>query len=154
MLADPDHKVVDAYGVPVMTHGEMKFAARDTFLISPDGKIISYEWQDPDHMGERPRFLTVSIDGGPVIGSFERMIGGGFPTWSPDSKAIDYPVTRGGISDVWRQPLTGGPAKQLTHFSSDQISNVNWSGDGKTLAAARGTRTADIILLKSPSKPQ
>ncbi len=33
--------------------------------ISPDGKIISYEWQDPDHMGERPRFLTTSVDGGP-----------------------------------------------------------------------------------------
>jgi hypothetical protein len=29
-----------------------------------------------------------------------------------------------------------------------------WSGDGKTLAIARGTRTADIILLKSPSKSQ
>ena len=40
MLADPDHKVVDAYGVPVMTHGDMKYAARDTFLISPQGKIV------------------------------------------------------------------------------------------------------------------
>jgi Tol biopolymer transport system component len=105
-------------------------------------------------MGERPRFLTTSIDGGPVIGSFERMIGGGFPTWSPDSKSLDYPVTRGGISDVWRQPLTGGPAKQLTHFTSDQITNVHWSGDGKILAASRGTRTADIVLLKTPSKSQ
>ena len=28
------------YGVPLMTHGDMKFAARDTFLISPDGKIV------------------------------------------------------------------------------------------------------------------
>ena len=47
MLADPDHKVVDAYGVPVMTHGEMKFAARDTFLISPDGKIVKV-WEKVD----------------------------------------------------------------------------------------------------------
>ena len=39
LLADPDHKVIDAYGVPVTAHGEMKFAARDTFLISPDGKV-------------------------------------------------------------------------------------------------------------------
>jgi thioredoxin-dependent peroxiredoxin len=44
LLADPDHKVIDAYGVPVATHtsatGEtMKFAARDTFLISPQGKV-------------------------------------------------------------------------------------------------------------------
>lgn len=49
MLADPDHKVVDAYGVPVMTHGDMKYAARDTFLISPDGKIVKvWEKVDPN----------------------------------------------------------------------------------------------------------
>jgi thioredoxin-dependent peroxiredoxin len=40
LLADPDHKVVDAYGVPVMTHGDMKFASRQTFLISPAGKVV------------------------------------------------------------------------------------------------------------------
>lgn len=39
LLADPDHKVIDAYGVPVSTRGENKFAARDTYLISPSGKI-------------------------------------------------------------------------------------------------------------------
>jgi len=39
LLADPDHKVIDAYGVPVTTRGENKFAARDTYLISPEGKI-------------------------------------------------------------------------------------------------------------------
>jgi serine/threonine protein kinase len=123
-------------------------------LISPDGKFVLYLWQDPDNLGLRPRFITSSINGGPVIGSFERMIGGALPVFSPDAKALDYPVTHGGISDVWRQPLSGGPTKQLTHFTSDQIGNVYWSGDGKTLAASRGTRTADIILLKSPTKPQ
>jgi thioredoxin-dependent peroxiredoxin len=40
LLADPDHKVIDAYGVPLMAHGDMKFAARDTFLISPEGKVV------------------------------------------------------------------------------------------------------------------
>ena len=49
LLADPDHKVVDAYGVPVMTHGDMKFASRDTFLISPSGKIVKvWEKVDPN----------------------------------------------------------------------------------------------------------
>ena len=120
--------------------------------ISNDGKFSLYMWQDPANLGNRPRFITSSMDGGPVMGSFERMIGGGIPVWSPDDKAIDYAVTRGGVSDVWRQPLTGGPAKQLTHFTSDQINNIAWSSDGKTLAITRGTRTADIVLLKSPSK--
>jgi peroxiredoxin Q/BCP len=40
LLADPDHKVIDAYGVPVNGNATMKFAQRDTFLISPEGKIV------------------------------------------------------------------------------------------------------------------
>ena len=39
LLADPEHKVIDAYGVPIASMGPIKFAHRDTFLISPAGKI-------------------------------------------------------------------------------------------------------------------
>jgi len=54
MLADPDHKVVDLYVVPVKTFttqaGPMTIAMRDTFLISPDGKIVkTWEVKDIDN---------------------------------------------------------------------------------------------------------
>jgi thioredoxin-dependent peroxiredoxin len=45
MLADPDHKVVDEYGVPVMSRGDAHYAKRQTFLISPDGKVVKF-WPD------------------------------------------------------------------------------------------------------------
>ncbi len=54
LLADPDRKVVDAYGVPVKSFGPVHYAERDTFLISPEGKIVK-EWQVKDiqaHSGE------------------------------------------------------------------------------------------------------
>jgi len=47
MLADPDHKVVDLYGVPLMDYNGMHFAKRDTFLISPEGKIVK-QWEVKD----------------------------------------------------------------------------------------------------------
>jgi thioredoxin-dependent peroxiredoxin len=47
LLADPDHKVVDAYGVPVKSYGPVHYAERDTFLISPEGKIVQV-WQVKD----------------------------------------------------------------------------------------------------------
>jgi len=53
MLADPEHKVVDLYGVPLRTitpkDGSAPFpiAERDTFLISPQGKIVK-EWKVAD----------------------------------------------------------------------------------------------------------
>jgi peroxiredoxin Q/BCP len=47
LLADPNHKVVDAYGVPLMNYKEMKFANRQTFLISPNGKVVKV-WPNVD----------------------------------------------------------------------------------------------------------
>jgi peroxiredoxin Q/BCP len=47
MLADPDHKVVDEYGVPMMGMGDMHYAKRETFLISPQGKVVKF-WEVSD----------------------------------------------------------------------------------------------------------
>lgn len=45
LLADPDHKAIDAYGVPVVSMGPVHYAKRQTFLISPGGKIVKV-WPD------------------------------------------------------------------------------------------------------------
>lgn len=47
LLADPDHKVIDSYGVPTMFTPIGKLAQRDTFLISPRGKIVKF-WEVKD----------------------------------------------------------------------------------------------------------
>lgn len=47
MLADPEHKVIDEYGVPMMSMGPVKFAKRQTFLISPSGKVVKF-WEVKD----------------------------------------------------------------------------------------------------------
>jgi thioredoxin-dependent peroxiredoxin len=47
LLADPEHKVVDAYGVAVKSYGAMKFASRQTYLINPEGKIVKF-WPNVD----------------------------------------------------------------------------------------------------------
>jgi thioredoxin-dependent peroxiredoxin len=47
LLADPDHKVIDSYGVPTMFTPIGKLAQRDTFLISPKGKIVKF-WEVKD----------------------------------------------------------------------------------------------------------
>lgn len=38
LLADPDHKVTDSYG-SLNNFGVVKFAARNTFLIDPNGRV-------------------------------------------------------------------------------------------------------------------
>jgi len=46
LLADPEHKVVDAYG-SLGHFGTMTIASRNTFLIDPHGKIVK-EWTKVD----------------------------------------------------------------------------------------------------------
>ncbi len=57
LLADPDHKVIDAYGVPVTAHGDNKFAQRDTYLISPQGKVVKF-WEVKDIQGHSDEVLA------------------------------------------------------------------------------------------------
>ena len=54
LLADPDHKVIDAYGVPIKGMGSMHFASRETFLISPEGKVVkTWDVKDiPEHSAD------------------------------------------------------------------------------------------------------
>jgi peroxiredoxin Q/BCP len=47
LLADPDHKAIDAYGVPLHAFGTMHYAERMTFLVAPDGTIVK-EWDVKD----------------------------------------------------------------------------------------------------------
>ena len=69
--------------------------------------------------------------------------------WSADSKALEYALTRDGVSNLWEQPLSGGPAKQLTHFKSDVILDFAWSLDGKQLALARGNLNSNVVLISN-----
>jgi len=117
--------------------------------LSPDSKLVLYQWQDPEHLANRVKMNVASLQGGPVLYSFERPPGAGLTAWSPDGRAIDYSITHGGVADLWRQPLA-----QLTHLQSGLIYNFAWSTDGKALVAARGTVTADIVLLKASKKAQ
>lgn len=57
LLADPDHKAIDAYGVPVSAYHEMHFAERTTFLISPNGKIMKV-WTVKDIAGHSAEVLA------------------------------------------------------------------------------------------------
>jgi eukaryotic-like serine/threonine-protein kinase len=68
--------------------------------------------------------------------------------WTPDGQAITYIVTRGGVSNIWAQPLNGGSPRQLTKFNQDEIFAFAWSADGK-LACVRGSNTKTAVLVEN-----
>jgi len=67
--------------------------------------------------------------------------------WSPDGRSLTYTDTRDNISNIWSQPLSGGPPKQVTNFTSGRIFSYVWSRDGEEVVVARGSERSDLVLI-------
>jgi Tol biopolymer transport system component len=67
--------------------------------------------------------------------------------WTASGDALTYVRTKDGVSNLWSQTINGGPAKQITNFTSGLIWRHAWSCDGKYLALARGNFSIDAIML-------
>ncbi len=78
-----------------------------------------------------------------------RPIGASKLRWSPDQKSVQYLLTRRGATNVWEQPLAGGPPRQVTDFTSGHIFDFVWSRDGKQLLLAKGEETSDVLLVSN-----
>jgi eukaryotic-like serine/threonine-protein kinase len=68
--------------------------------------------------------------------------------WTPDGRAISFIARVNGVSNIWEQPVAGGPLKQVTYFTSDKIFYFDWSRDGR-LALSRGTEPTDAVLIRN-----
>jgi Tol biopolymer transport system component len=116
--------------------------------ISPDGKLIVY-LAFPSAISKPSRMKVIPFGGGTPIYQFDWPAAGGSLRWAPDGKAVEYVLTREGVSNIWEQKLTGGPPKQITNFKSELIFAFDWSRDGKQLALTRGSQNSDVILISN-----
>jgi Tol biopolymer transport system component len=114
--------------------------------VSPDGKMIAcYYWDEkPD---TQLVIALIPFDGGQPVKTFN--LPSQFIRWNADGSALTYIDSRGGVSNIWSQPVDGGKPVQLTDFKSDQIFAFEWSRDGKQLACARGIVTSDVVLFNN-----
>ena len=121
-------------------------------VVSPDGKSIAYSYPESrDPTAPPNRLAIMSFDGGPVQKTFSMPASGtvlSIMQWSRDGKSILYTVNTNNVSNVWSQPLDGGPAKQVTDFKDMLITGFSWSRDGKQLAATRGNLLRDAVLIQ------
>jgi hypothetical protein len=56
-------------------------------------------------------------------------------------------VTEQGVSNVWRQALSGGDAKPYTDFKENRIFFFDWSRNERKLVLVRGNDNKDLILV-------
>jgi eukaryotic-like serine/threonine-protein kinase len=123
--------------------------------ISPDGKALAYVigiLSAPDAASEEKIALldTATLSSPRFLKANPRISKG--VQFTPDGKAVAYPVAENGADNVWIQPTDGSPGRQITHFNSEQIQSFHWSPDGKNLGVLRGHTDSDVVLLQE-SKP-
>ena len=72
----------------------------------------------------------------------------GAVVFTPDERAVAYPILENGASNIWVQPLDGSLGRQITNFKSGTFRTFSWSPDGKSLAVIRETSQSDVVLLR------
>ncbi|HSE38266.1 MAG TPA: hypothetical protein VLG74_13265, partial [Blastocatellia bacterium] len=88
--------------------------------ISPDGKRIVYFDEQPNLPS---KLAVIPFEGGLPTKRFDvrsDLYSVVDIHWSPDGQALMWIQIRDGVSNIWSQPVDGGPPRQLTDFKSDQ----------------------------------
>ena len=118
-----------------------KLTDGSTVAVSPDGGSIAFTALVND-------VLSLRVCSLPGCNSPRTIGASSFDTgvaWPPDGRGVAY--SRDG--NLWVQALSGGAARQLTHFTDGRpIRSFAWSRDGQRLAITRSTVTNDIVLFE------
>lgn len=87
--------------------------------VSPDGRLVAYALRETDMEGDRgiSGIWLASADGsGGPLRLTTRFFNASSPRWAPDGRAIYFLSDRSGAMQVWRLPLDGGEAGQVTDW--------------------------------------
>jgi serine/threonine protein kinase len=131
------------------------FQAGRGLSISPDGKTLAYliEAVNPEAGLGTTKIVVLDLADlktQHVLEANPHVSAG--PQFTPDGKALAYPIRENGVDNIWLQPLDSSPGHQITTFDSEQIQAFRWSPDGKNLGILRGHTDSDVVLLQE-SKP-
>ncbi len=109
----------------------------DSPAVSPDGKLVAFAVRDTDIEANRGRYdiWVASVDGTATRRLTRHPENDTSPAWTADGSAVLFLSTRSGTSQVWRIPIGGGEAEQVTRLPLD-IGGFTPFPDGKRLVLA------------------
>jgi Tol biopolymer transport system component len=141
-------KVAVAGGVPLpVSHLQARNGA-----VSPDGSTIACQIRE--NYDGRWRVALIGLWTGAVQRDLPDLPAdaNAVVQFSPDGRALDFIDRRHGSSNLWRQPLDGGPPYLLTHLNQrGGIIAFSWSSNGNKLANSKlayvqGRVDTDVVL--------
>ena len=112
-----------------------------------DGKLVLYGIQKVEGTSLLSKLVVASATGGAPLHTFDAPYGMKSAKFTPDGKAIAFLLTRNRATNIWEQPLAGGPLVQVTKFATDDMFAFAWSPEGRQLAFSRGRRKTDVVMM-------
>src|SRR5690348_17238725 len=107
--------------------------------VSPDGRYVVYSQRDADLEANRGRTDLWLLDlDSPAVKPrrlTQHSANDTHPRWSVDGSSIYFLSSRAGSTQVWRLPLTGGEAVQITDYPLE-VNSFKFSPDGSHIALA------------------
>jgi Tol biopolymer transport system component len=68
--------------------------------------------------------------------------------WTPDGQALIFRDAENLVTNLWKQPLAGGPPSQLTDFKTEIIFNYAIARDSGRVILSRGQTLSNVVLIK------
>jgi len=125
--AEPSH--------PFSVHDMLAMQRISEPRVSPDGRRIVFTLRttDLEKNGGKTDLWCVQTDGSGLRRLTSHAAGDHNPCWTPDGNTVLFLSSRSGTSQVWRIPVDGGEAQQVTDLPLD-TGNLTVSRDGKHIA--------------------
>ena len=122
------------------------------FAISRDGKRLLFAVERQTAGGQVPSPSLVLVDLEDNAKGYRRLLDcdariSGVPRFTPDGRAVVYPIQGNQVDNLWLQPLDGTAGRQITNFKSDTIQFFEYSPDGKQLGMLRLHVESDVVIL-------
>ncbi len=107
------------------------------FRVSPDGSKVVFALRSTDLEANKGRvdLWLVNADGSGLKQLTTHEGNETDPSWAPDGKSVYFLAARSGSNQLWRLPLEGGEATQVTKLPLD-VDAYTVSPDGQTVVFA------------------
>ena len=105
------------FKMPTTGGTPVKLTDRDSSnqSISTDDRWIAFSYSD-----QYPSVTVISSSGSQPPKTVALPATANCCMWSADSRSLEYVDVLEAVPNFWSVPLSGGPAKQITHFSSQE----------------------------------
>jgi dipeptidyl aminopeptidase/acylaminoacyl peptidase len=122
---------------PYTVHEQVALRRLSGFQVSPDGKQVAFALRSTDLEANKGRLdlWLVGVDGTGLRQLTTHEGNETDATWAPDGKALYFLSARSGSNQVWRLPLDGGEAAQVTKLPLD-VDAFKLTPDGQGLVFA------------------